>query len=281
VKNLKASFIALIPKTPEVIDLTDFQPISLVSGVYKIIAKVLTNKMSRVMEKIISKPHNAFVKGRHILDSILIASECLDSHIKSGIPGVLCKLDITKAFDHINWKFVLYMLKRCGFGGKWVSWISHYISSVCFFVLVNGSPAGFFNSSKGLRQGNPLAPLLFVVVIEALSKMLSITVDSGRLSGFSVGSKPPMINICHLLFADDTLVSCEANTSHLRNLRVLLLCFEVVSGLKVNLAKSLLVPVDNMDNVAEFATILGCGTSSLPMKYLGVLLGAGYKATSI
>jgi hypothetical protein len=252
-----------------------------VSVFYKIIAKVLVNRMSRVLEKIISEPQNAFVKGRHILDSVLIASECLDSRIKSGIPGVLCKLDITKAFDHVNWKFLLYMLKRCGFGDKWVSWISQCISSACHSVLVNGSLAGFFNSSRGLRQGDPLSPLLFIVVMEALSKMLSGAVDSGRLSCFSMGSRPPMINISHLLFADDILVFCEANPDHLRFLRVLLVCFEAVSSLKVNLAKSLLVPVGNVDNVVELASILGCGTSSLPLKYLGMPLGARHKATSI
>jgi hypothetical protein len=149
---------------------------------------------------------------------------------------------------------------------------------VRFSVLVNGSPSGFFNSFRGLRQGDPLSPLLFVVVMEALSKMFSVTVDSGRLSGFSVGSRLPVVNISHLLFADDTLVFCEANPSYLC---VLLLCFKAVSGLKVNLAKSLLVPVGNVDNAVKLVVILGCGTSSLPLKYLGMPLEACYKAKSI
>jgi len=194
---------------------------------------------------------------------------------------VLCRLDITEAFDHINWKFLLYMLKRCSFEEKWISWISHCISSVHFSVLVNSSPSGFFNSSRGLRQGDPLSPLLFVVVMEALSKMLFVTVDYGRLSGFSMGSRLPVVNISQLLFTDDNLVFCEANPSHLCYLHVLLICFEAVSGLKVSLAKSPLVLVGNVANVAELTVILGCGTSSIPLKYLGMQLGVCYKAKSI
>jgi hypothetical protein len=195
---------------------------------------------------------------------------------------VICKLDIEKAYDHVNWGFLLYLLRRCGFGEKWISWISFCISSARFSVLVNGTPAGFFSSSRGLRQGDPLSPLLFVIVMEALSKMLSIAVDRGLLSGFSVGSRPSeAVLISHLLFADDTLVFCGAIPEHLRYLRVLFFCFEAVSGLKVNLAKSELVPVGNVDNVEGLADIMGCGVSSLPMKYLGLPLGASFKAKSI
>jgi hypothetical protein len=282
VRSLNATFIALIPKKPGAIDLKDFRPISLVSGIYKIIAKVLANRLRRVVDKIISKPQNAFVKGRQILDSVLLANECVDSRINSGTPGVICKLDIEKAYDHVNWGFLLYMLRRCGFGEKWCSWISHCISSARFSVLVNGTPAGFFSSSRGLRQGDPLSPLLFVIVMEALSKMLTVTVNRGLLSGFSVGSRlSEGLNISHLLFADDTLIFCGAIPHHLRILRVLLLCFEVVSGLKVNMAKSALIPVGNVVNVEDLADILGCGVSSLPLQYLGMPLGASFKAKPI
>jgi hypothetical protein len=189
----------------------------------------------------------------------------LDSRIKSGEPGLLCKLDIEKAYDHVNWDFLLYMLRRCGFGERWCSWIAHCISTVRFSVLVNSTPTGFFSSSRGLRQGDPLSPLLFVIVMEALSKLFSAT---------------EVINISHLLFADDTLVFCGANSDHLHYLRLLLLSFEAVSGLKINLAKSVMVPVGYVDNMGDLACILGCGVSSLPIKYLGLLLGAPFKAKS-
>jgi len=126
-KSLNATFISPIPKKAGAIDLKEFRPISLVWGVYKIVAKVLANK-KMIVEKMISRPQNAFNKGKQVLDYVFIANECLG--IRSTKPGELCKLHIKKAYDHVNWVFLLYLLRRCGFRDRWCKWIAYYISSV-------------------------------------------------------------------------------------------------------------------------------------------------------
>jgi hypothetical protein len=216
VKCINSTFISLILKIHGAKEIKDFRPISLVEGIYKIIAKVLANRMKKVMDKIISKPQNAFVKGRQILDLVLVANECFDNRIKSRELGGLCKLDMEKAYDHVDWNFLIYLLKRCGFGEMWCLWIKHCISTVRFSVLINGVPSSFFGSSCGVWQGDLLSPFLFVLGMEAFSRMLGAFISRGLISGFIVGSSElNRVNVSHLLFANDTLVFCEANESQI------------------------------------------------------------------
>ncbi|KAF5473789.1 hypothetical protein F2P56_005747 [Juglans regia] len=156
------------------------------------------------------------------------------------------------------------------------------IEAVRFFVLVNGQPCGYFSSSRGLRQENPLSPFLFDIVMEALSRMVEVVVGAGLILGFSVGtnSSGPS-TISHLLFADDTLIFCEAVGEQIQILRVVLLCFQAISGLKVNLSKSKLVPVGEFHNIHHLAEFLGCKVAFLPIKYLELLLEASFKAKHI
>ena len=189
VRSLNSTFLVLIPKKGDAEDIKDFRPISLLGGSFKILAKVLANRLKRVVGKVVSQAQNAFLEGRQILDAALITNEIVDALLRRNESGVLCKLDIEKAYDHLDWKFLLKVLSKMGFGSKWISWIGWCISLATFSVLVNGSFSGFFRSSKGLRQGDPLSPHLFVIGMEALSYLIDKVVERGYLSGCSFGGR--------------------------------------------------------------------------------------------
>ena len=176
------------------------------------------------MDNLISKFQNSFVGGRQILDSVLIANECLDSRLKSRLSGAVCKLDIEKTYDHVNWEALFYLLGRMGFGLKWRGWIKACVTSVCFSVLAYGSPKGFFGSSRGLRQRDPLSPLLFLLIMEVLSRLLKKTKECNLIQGFHVGSVNSVgVRISHLLFVDDTILFCDASRKQLLSIRLVVL----------------------------------------------------------
>ena len=173
-------------------------------------------------------------------------------------------------------------MERMGFVSKWISWINWCISIASFFVLVNSSPTGFFRSSRGLRQGDRLSPYLFVIGMEALSCLLKLVVEGNFISGcrFS-GRDGGDIVISHLLYVDDTILFCKANYEQLMYLRWTLMWFEAFSGLKINLNKSVIIPLGRVDNVEVLAAELGCGVGSLTSTYLGLPLGASHRAMGV
>ena len=168
------------------------------------------------------------------------------------------------------------------FGPKWLGWMWSCISTAKFSVLVNGVSAWFFPNSKGLRQGDYLSPHLFVMGMEVLSVLIRRPVEGGFISGCSIRrGRRQAVNISHLLFADDTVVFCEAKKEHLTHLSWILFWFEAASGLRINLAKSEIIPVGEVEEVDEMAVELGCRVRLLPSVYLGLPLGAPNKAYSM
>uniref|UniRef100_A0A2N9FRJ8 Reverse transcriptase domain-containing protein n=1 Tax=Fagus sylvatica TaxID=28930 RepID=A0A2N9FRJ8_FAGSY len=253
-RSLNSTFISLIPKKINVVNIRDFRPISLIGCVYKL----------------------------KILDSVLIANECLDSRLKSRILGLICKLDIEKAYDHVNWDCLYTLMNRMGFGSRWFRWMRACTSTVRFSVIVNGSPTSFFYSSRGLRQGNPLSPLLFLLIMEVLSHMLRRAVERGFINGFQVGrNDQPNVSVSHLLYVDDTILFCDAHPEQLLYICMVLTCFEAVTGLKVNMTKSKMVLVGAVAGLNALADLLYCHIGTLPLQYLGMPLGASYKALAI
>ncbi|KAJ9708014.1 hypothetical protein PVL29_000195 [Vitis rotundifolia] len=281
-RSLNSTFLLLIPKKEGAEDLKDFRPISLVGSAYKLLAKVLSNRLKSVMGEVISDSQHAFVQGRQILDAVLIANEALDSRLKVNKPGLLLKMDIEKAFDHVNWDFLMEVMSKMGFGPRWISWMKWCCSTASFSILINGSPSGFFHSSRGLRQGDPLSPYLFLFAMEALSQLLSSARNGGFISGFKVGGRGREgLTVSHLLFADDTLIFCDANADQLQYLSWTFMWFEAISGLKVNLSKTEAIPVGEGIPMETLASVLGCKIGSLPTTYLGLPLGAPYKSTRV
>ena len=230
----------------------------------------------------ISKSQNASVKGRQILDAVLIANELVDSTLRRKKQGMVCKLDIEKAYNSISWEFLYQVMGRMGFGSRWLSWIKWCVSIASFLVLINGSPVDFFPSSKGLRQGDPLSPYLFVIGMEALNCLINRAIEGNYLSGSRIADgRGEDLVISHLLYVDDTLIFCKANKDQLKYLSWILMWVEALSGLKINLNKSEIITIGPVDNVEELASGLGCKAGSFPTSYLGLPLGAKHRALGV
>ena len=156
-----SSFLCLIPKVENPQQLGEFRPISLVGCLYKIISKVLSLRMKKVIGKVIDVRQSTFIEGRGLLDSVLIANEVLEEYKRKRKCCIFFKVDYEKAYDSVKWDFIYYMLRRLGFCDRWIRWIKGCLESASVSVLVNGSSTREFFPKKGLRQGDPLALFSF------------------------------------------------------------------------------------------------------------------------
>jgi hypothetical protein len=239
-KGLNSTFIALIPKIDSPQRLNDFRPISLVGSLYKILAKVLANRLRLVIGSVISEAQTAFVKSRQILDGVLIANEVVDEARRSKKELLLFKVDFEKAYDSVDWDYLDDVMGKMAFPALWRKWIRECVRTATASVLVNGSPTDEFPMERGLRQGDPLSPFLFLLAAEGLNVLMEAVVGQNLFTGYRVGQQD-LVEVSHLQFADDTLLLGAKSWANVRALRAVLVLFESMSGLKVNFNKSMLV----------------------------------------
>jgi ribonuclease HI len=233
------TFITLIPKikTPEKI--TEFRPISLCNVIYKLISKVIANRLKGILPSIISEAQSAFVPGRLITDNVLVVFETLHHmhSTKIGREGAMAmKLDMSKAYDRVEWSFLETIMRKMGFHPKWVSLIMNCISTVSYSILVNGEPHGFLKPSRGIRQGDSISPYLFLLCAEGLHYLISNAKDRGSLQGISLCRNGPKIT--HLFFADDCLLFSKATLRDCAIIQGILTTYENASGQQVNRDKT-------------------------------------------
>ncbi|KAG7597660.1 Reverse transcriptase domain [Arabidopsis suecica] len=234
--------LCLISKITDSKQLVDYRPISLCTVNYKIISKVMVMRLKKCLSLIISDSQAAFVPGRNISDNVLVAHELLHSlkskrECQHGYMAI--KTDISKAYDRVEWNFLERVMTQLGFDSRWVKWIMECVRTVTYEILINGAPYGNVQPTRGIRQGDPLSPYLFLFCAEVLSQLLQKAESNNHIHGMKITSSCPSIS--HLLFADDSLFFCRATSSTCQKMAAIFQKYEEASGQMINYNKSSII----------------------------------------
>ncbi|XP_024006886.1 uncharacterized protein LOC112083394 [Eutrema salsugineum] len=265
--------ICLLPKIQNPNKMTDLRPMSLCSVTYKIISKVLCTRLKRFLPQLVSQTQGAFVAGRLISDNILIAHEMihgLKTNPNCKEDFIAIKTDMSKAYDKVEWKFLEILFDKMGFDPQWSGWIMECIRSVSYTVLLNEGLHGHIQPERGIRQGDPLSPFLFILCAEALVHVMSRAEQEGKITGMRLTANCPPIQ--HLLFAEDSFFLCRAN---LRECTEFLRCLKLygdASGQLINFQKSAITYGEAIDpyQCCLISNLLGIDKEGGDGKYLGL-----------
>ncbi|KAJ0075024.1 hypothetical protein Patl1_34399 [Pistacia atlantica] len=271
-QDFNATLIALIPKVKTPSKVSEFRPISLCNVLYKILAKVLAND-AKNLATIISPSQSAFIPDRLITDNAIVAFEVMHT-MNTGLKGkdgyMALKLDMSKAYDRLKWSFLQAVMCKMGFCSTWINVIMNCLSSVSYLVLINRIPQKSFKPSRGIRQGDPLSPYLFIIGAEALSRLIQDAEDRGYIKGVPMGRS--RMRISHLFYADDCLLFCKANQYEWNRLFKLLDTYEKSSGQRLNKEKtSIFFSKNTKDDVKQqIIQVAGVKFSHPYDRYLGL-----------
>ncbi|KAG5533573.1 hypothetical protein RHGRI_027682 [Rhododendron griersonianum] len=274
-KEMNQTNVTLIPKRPNPEGMNHLRPISLCRFIYKIISKVLANRLQPFIGNIISEHQSAFIPGRQVQDNIIVAHEVFHyiKHKKKGPKAsVALKLDLNKAYDRVCWDFLFQVMEKMGFDRRWINWVQQCVCTVKYSFMANGKQVCSINPGRGLRQGDPLSPYLFLLVADVFSTLLQKALLKKSIGGIRMKKRCPVMT--HLLFADDSLVFLEAVPQYCSNFMELISCFSEASGLSLNVQKSSLFFTPNIKDSLkeEIKEILGMVEMDGDAKYLGLPL---------
>jgi hypothetical protein len=225
--SLNITHIVLIPKIKNPSRIIDYWLISLCNVLYKLMSKVLANRLKRVLNSIISPNQSAFLPGRLITDNVIVAFEALHSmntRLKGRKGYMTLKLDMSKTYDRVEWDFLEFLMRKIGFNERWVDLVMTCVRTVSYSVLINGRPYGHISPTRGIRQGDFLSPYLFILCAEGLSALLYKAKRNGTITGLAIAKGGTKIN--HLFFADDSLLFCRANFMEWGNIQEILNIYE-------------------------------------------------------
>ena len=265
IDRLNKAYIILIPKVEGAELIGDFRPISLSNSIYLIIAKVLANRLRLVLPAIISPFQSAFLPGRQMSDSIVTTEEIVAAWCRDNTPGFLWKVDFSKAYDSIDWRFLWNVLWRRGFPKMWIRWVKQCVTTFSFAILVTGRPQGrWIHPQRGIRQGCPLAPLLFILATKALAVCTLQLCSRGHIAGSQSPSIPGGIPL--LQYADDTTFFIQGSWAAAHTLSVMMDIFSDFSGLRLIRAKSSFIGFGlSAEEMAGCSRILSTPIRDLPI----------------
>jgi len=273
--NFNSNTIVLIPKVPDAMSVNQYRPIALANFKFKIISKILADRLAPIMNSIISPHQRGFIQGKSIRDCFCVTSEAINHlHNKAFAGNLAFKVDISKAFDTLEWQFLLKVLNAFGFNNRFCSWINTILRSALLSINVNGKLNGFFKCKRGVRQGDPLSPLLFCIAEEVLSRNISKLVDLGKLDLIK-GTRHIQIP-SHALYADDIMIFCKGKISSINALLELFKAYALASGQVINPSKSTVYYGSiSVSRINHITGLIGFNKGSLPFLYLGVPIFKG------
>lgn len=277
-EGINHSLICLIPKIKAPQTMSDLRPISLCNVLVRILSKVMSNRLKRCLGSIISDKQSAFIEGRLLTDNAMLAFE-INHYMKRKTQGqngwAALKIDISKAYDRLEWDFIYNMMVKFGFHELWISRIMKFLNSVSYSFLHDDGDFGNILPQRGLRQGDPIAPYIYIMCAEGLSAMIRRSEQVGLLHGCKVARGAPTIS--HLLFADDCYFFFRANADEARLMKRILDRYEHNSGHMVNYNKSAVTfsPNTTENSRNEVCHELSVREATTPGRYLGMPMQVG------